>query len=417
MHSPRPCRGPRHRGLPATMSFAAAAVASRRAHASSGSRGIGSTGGSSSSTEPTAPALLTMVVVSTGLICAGIWYLASSALGAREQLEQEYLQSVERWTSQSREEFRKLAITAGTRYHQVSLKTDTTVDQLHDDENAAAVPLPHYESLSYLVRGVPRDFLPDADFASLHEHVDDAEHSNSGPSSKLHRIGKQEWGPAVSFSLKLEDESFGISHLETGIYPLLRSIARHAPTPAPELKCQRELQGRFDHGLCWVYSKLVGICVQVRKNPSSHRWQFAEGVPGLNESYGCDYSHGGWVASRYERVHAKHATGFVSFENFTIQVRSAEDPYLQALNLTSGVLDFGMSAQDDRTIGLVMLILGVVVACPPCFQLCKSQQESYRDAREFAPRQWHRQQDQDQEMFGVAGYQGFESDSNEVRMR
>lgn len=363
------------------------------------------------------------MVVSAGLISCGLWYLASSAEGAREQLEEEYQKSIQKWTVESRREFRHLDITVSTRYHSVPLQKDTTTDLLHDSENGVA--LPQYEALSYHVRGVPREFLPAADFSSLQEHhVDSRNHGDDSLrpswSKGKHSIGQQEWGPVVSFAMKLEDDSFGSSHLETGSYPLLRAIAKHAPTPAPELKCQRELQGRFLHGLCWVYSRLVGICVQVRKDPISNKWHLSRAVPALNESYGCDYSLGGWTAFHYERVPASQAAGFVSFENLSIQVRSAEDPFLQAMNLTSGVLDFGMTAQDDRAVGFVVLILGLLVACPPCFRLCQSyrkERDGDHDSRELRPVQWHRHHEEE-EMSGIGGgYQGWESDPHEMHAR
>lgn len=359
-----------------------------------------------------------MGAVSVGLLCAGIWFLLSSVERSREQKEQDYLQAIQHW-EQARIDFRGLKVTASTRYGHVSLKEYTTPDALHDSENA--VELPNYEHLSYLATGVPRGFLPVGDFGSLQGH----DNGGKTPAAGVPHMGKQrplaeEWGPVVSVALQLEDSSgFGGAILETVSFPVVLALVRHAPTPAPELKCRRELQGYYKGGRCWVYSKLVGLCVQVRKDALSRKWRFSPGVEGRNESYGCDYSYGKWTVPRYEKVPASHANGFVSFENITIQVRSAEDPYIRALNLTNGALDFGMTAQDDRAVGLVMLLLGMVISCPPCFKFYKAYGKHNQTAREMhyrqSPRDQYGDDDDSGEMYGSGGYTGWETDPNEMR--
>lgn len=403
------------------MSVMAASIAAsrgaQRGMGSGSSLGMGSgrsrtsRGGRDTGTEPSAPALVTMGAISIGLVCGGIWYLLSSAEGSRELKEAEYSQSVHRW-EHTRRDFVGLKITASTAYHSVVLKADTSPDQLHDSENS--VQLPNYEPLTYLVKGVPSGFVPETDFGSLTAVQKSDSTFRGAPHAGT--LG-QEWGPSIFLALKFEDSSgFGGGILETQAYPILRALIRHAPTPAPELKCQRELQGRYKAGKCWVYSKLVGICVQVHKDPTSKRWSFRPSAPGQNGTYGCDFKFGEWVAPRYERVPGPKAHGLVGFDNLTIQVRSSDDPYLLAVNLTDGQLDFGMTSQDDRAVGLVMLALGLIIACPPCFTMYKSYRRDSSSAREL---NYRTQDDDGDEMFGIGGdtrfYSGFESDPSERR--
>jgi hypothetical protein len=357
-----------------------------------------------------------MGVVATGLLIGGIWYFLSAAEGNRERLESEYSRAVQRW-QEAKRYFSTLVVSASTRTHPafeseqlVTLEADSTPDKLYDSENA--FNLPSYETLSFVHHGVPPGFMPPADFESL--QTEDAKQS------RQKRLPQQLYlGPLVTLAMKLEDDSgLGGTVLRTQPFPVVRALLRHAPTPAPELKCRRELSGLYKAGMCWIFSKLARVCVQVSRDPATRLWRLAPRRQGRNESYGCDYASGEWAVPHYERVPASHARGSVYLDNVTIQVRSADDPYLSALDITDGALDFGMSASDNRAVGFVMILLGLVIACPPFYAAYKASTRS-RSARSLTyatmgGQRYHRD-DEDNEMYGVDSYEGFESEGFDMR--
>lgn len=393
----------------------AAAVASSRA--SRAAQGYSRRSGSerwkaASSSEPGGTALLVMGVLSTGLVIGGIWYLASAAQGNREQLEEQYAAAIAHW-QEARKDFGHLHITASTSHQVVNLNADVTPDRLRDSEVHENVQLPAYEGLSFVTRRLPDDFLPAAEFESLLEH--NTLVKSSGRSS-YPRVGAGKvWGPSISMKFKLEDDSgFGDSMLETHPFPVVHALIKNAPTPAPELKCKRELKGLYRAGMCWVFYKLTRICVQIGRDALSKKWQFLPRLQQLNQSYGCDYASGEWAVPHYERVPAPVAHGFARFDNFTIQVRSIHDPYLSVLELTQGRLDLGMTADDDRSIGIVMLILGLVIGCPPSLAAYRAYKRFQRTARELdhpstGRRRYH--DNDDSEMYGIGGMGGYEFES------
>lgn len=338
-----------------------------------------------------------MAIMSLGLICGGIWYLVAALSGAREQEEVLYSQAVERW-SRARQDFAHLSIAASTRYQSVDLHADSTPDALHDTQSA--VPLPGYTALTYRVTKVPQGFLPEADFDNTQPRKVPVNRHDMAPTPSL--FPKQRWGPVVSVMLTIQDQA-GMEDpllLSTGDFPVTRVLIKHAPTPAPEIKCRRELGGVLKEGMCWVHWQLAGICVQVQRPRAFDQdldgasWRLAPRLQELNESYGCDYSEGRWVVPRYEKVPPAQTKGLARFDNLTVEVRSADDPYLRALELTGGTLDFGTPSADNRIMGLVMLCLGAVVACPPCCTLCGARRswtnfltsgdEEEQEARDFS---------------------------------
>eukprot|EP00755_Sulcionema_specki_P017558 Sspe_Gene.64676::Locus_38313_Transcript_1_1_Confidence_1.000_Length_1231::g.64676::m.64676 len=62
----------------------------------------------------------------------------------------------------------------------------------------------------------------------------------------------------------------------------------------------------------------------------------------------------------------KQLTSTYSFNTMRFVVRSSDDPYVKALELTSGSLNFGMTIESKRSLGVILLILGIALVCCIC---------------------------------------------------
>lgn len=372
---------------------------------------FGTSGRHHSDSEPSWTVLLMMGAVSGGLLFAASWYLVSALVGSREEKGSAYTSAVDRW-SETRRHFESLQVMATTSYESIVLRADTTPDSLHDAEDG--LDLPVYEPLSYRAHGVPPGFFPAASFDTMHRDKASTMPVKSMHKSRLPRPREQEWGATVALALSLQDGYGEPVSLDIGTYPLVRAIVKHAPTPGPDVKCRRELSGLYRNGRCVVFSKLASICVQIALDADG-RWVLARRDQHSNMSFGCDYFHGEWHVPKYYTVPASLAVGFVSFDNFTVEVRSSDDPYFTALELTNGSLDFGMTSGDDRAIGIVLLCLGLVMACPPGMAMykCCCTDSSARSLGYLGHRDHSHRQD-DFGGIGLGSYAGFEGSDVEM---
>jgi len=171
-------------------------------------------------------------------------------------------------------------------------------------------------------------------------------------------------GPSVSIALNLTG-----SVVSTEAFPLVRAFARHEPGGVHKHCGQR--RGLNIAGECWVFETLSQLCVQVERG-ADNRWQLAQRVEGRNTSYGCDFAGGAWLVPTYRYLPVERPvsgleqwpTGTIDYKDLVLEVRSRSDPYLRALELTHGTLSFGMSAEDEDLLGIVLIILSIGFSCP-----------------------------------------------------
>lgn len=307
---------------------------------------------SSDSGKPPFSALVVLSIASCGLITAALWYLTSAVSGTREQEVLEFGHALETWAGVE-PRFARLDITVQSDSigAPVVLEADHTADGFHDSANGAQ--LPDYDALTFRSDRLPLGFVPEIDLSRVQDRMGHG-----------HGMDEQHVGPNVSFTFALRGEGGETSRLTTGPYPLARIRAHWVSGPQPEMRC-KQLHGALSFGRCWVLSRLKTVCVQVAPSPGGDRWRLSPRSSASNMTYGCTYGRGAWEAASYQVVPAPFDSS-VSFGDLLLAVRSRDDPYLRSLELTDGTLDFGMTADDDRVLGIVMLVVGAAMCLPPC---------------------------------------------------
>lgn len=248
-------------------------------------------------------------------------------------------------------------------------------------DDAAAIQndedIPQYDPLSYRMSAPPRGFLPEVKFQNI-------EWQETGGLSKEHG------GVFLRLNLTLNGNP-----LMTEAIPVVRART-HRIQKGIYSQCRLQ-KGAFQNGKCWVYSRLSRICLQVVHTKG--RWQFAYRVPAQNSSYGCAYESGHWTATIYKELdlvpndpsgeaarQGLHSAvvQMVVFDDLEIVVRSVHDPFLKALEVTNGSLDFGMTAEEEEWLAIVLLIMSVMLAVPAVCSLCLY---CRRQGRKNRPRQ------------------------------
>jgi len=309
----------------------------------------------------TTAAKVLMAVAATGCMVGGIWYLE---LASKEEFEHKaivYRKAVEAWPA-ARAEFEGLDVRARVLNESLVLPKNLTADRLHDAESENL--LPSYRPLAYRASGVPQGFLPVAEIDAMEPATRRQANPQAGqlPSS----TGSEYWAKAVAFELDLAG-----SRLSTEVLPLVRALVHHEPEGLYN-HCKQKNGVRIGNGECRVYSYLARVCAQVERG-SHGEWRLAPRVSGRNNSYGCgEYADGDWAVPVYKPLRASHLpedvlmlSGSVNLKHLVVEVRSRADPFLTALEVTRGSLDFGLTAEEERTLGLVLIIFGLVLCLPP----------------------------------------------------
>mmetsp|Transcript_48510 Transcript_48510/g.113561 ORF Transcript_48510/g.113561 Transcript_48510/m.113561 type:complete len:413 (+) Transcript_48510:50-1288(+) len=301
--------------------------------------------------------------ISLTLIIAGLYFLVDSAVGKREELVLEYNAVVEDWVSSGRQIFENLQIAAHATALQAGqqvniseeLLPNDTVDELRDSSGDR--DLATYSALVYRKWNVRPDFFPQLMDTPTWLSKNDARKE-----------------PLVSLGIHVQRTFQDQTDLVTEYTEVENIHKRRPPTPGPPAQKCQELSGEWTKGVCLVTRRLTGICVQVAEKDGL--WKLAPRDPGNNQSYGCHFLKGEWHWAKYEvvpppRTHGR-SHGHKQPGPLVIEVRSATDPYLAALELTGGSLDFGMSASDDRAQGICLIFFGLLLAVPPACKLVLS---------------------------------------------
>lgn len=308
-------------------------------------------------------------VASIGCLVTAVVVLALGTEQLHEQKAEAFEQSVAAWVTE-RPSFDGLHVTTrfiqhdGTWGHEVRLKRylEENVDLSMEE---TAQDLSRYEPLSYRVQGVPTAFQPPVSYATLNWEVGD--------------LSWERIGAMIRVNITIAD-----TQLQTMEMPLVKAVAH------------REQKGGYHHchdhtisrtgGMCWVYERVTRICLQVEMQGTS--WRFASRRLGANDSYGCEHRRGEWSIARYDTApfpfssSGEQLVPHGGFEGLEIVLRSAHDPYLTALELTNGTLDFGMSVSEVKWLAGVLFVMAFMLAVPPACSIGmwwhKSRQQSRR---------------------------------------
>lgn len=336
-------------------------------------------------------ASLVMCLVSLGCLIGGLVYLKLASEEQREHLTVGYYEAIHNWPK-IRADFDGMPVTARAMVSSVPLVANLTADVLLDEENI----LPQYSALVYRASGVPVDFFPPAEIGAMEALP------LASPLGK-----RRAQGPNIAVVI-----DFGGSHLKIEAFPIIRATVRHTAGNDENSHCGSR-HGVDIAGECWAFSKLQRLCVQVEHNGS--HWQLVPRVKERPNSYGCDYAQGDWATPTYGQMHMEghgiHSseqwpTGIVRFEDLVIEVRSRWDPYLVAQELTHGTLNFGMTAEEEDVLGIVLIVMSIGFSCPLCCTICRhwcksrQKQRPRRYRPPSAPR-WKPSREPDPELVGM----------------
>lgn len=353
-------------------------------------------GGSSSwkpKYSPLCCAFCILFTASISLISTSVYFFFLARSKVREQLIDGYKAAIDTW-AHLRPRFATLNVSM-TRVDKAAavLKHDDSKDKMRDyEEKLGFEQLPSYRHLVHRAKA-PKHFVTVDDIRFEDQPLDGSGHALKTPNA-IFEVAIANLGGAG-----------GETRLAIGSYPLLQvqAQATHELYPS-ESSCQPK--GTFSNGRCWVLMRLERLCVQIDEAivqsvegaaTAGSSWHLKPRVPGFNESYGCEYADGRWEVPVYSehpwggdaaadtlamsapgpdeaflvpQWSAATALARLATEGLTMEVRSHADPYLGALELTDGTLDFGMAASKEQERSQILFVLGLILALPPFAALC-----------------------------------------------
>lgn len=306
---------------------------------------------------------------SLGCIVGGAVYLKLGMESQRGDLIVAFQSVVESWRG-ARARFEQLQVAATVSDEPVTLAPNHTMDAWHDAEGF----VPDYQALVYRRRGLPDDRVLRAELSQM---VSEAQRSPAEPRTATGGTASVSW-------------SIGGSVVLSQAFPLLLAAERRTHGNLHN-HCGQRI-GVNVNGDCWVFSRLSRLCLQVAPASAGSSWQPAPKLSWLNASYGCDFASGEWAVAEYRPLSVENnregwPRGAVRIDDLTLEVRSHQDPYFSGLELTRGTLNFGLSAEQEEVIGVVLLVIGMTLSLPLICALARSRAKN--SWRRNAGRRYH----------------------------
>lgn len=330
--------------------------------------------------------------VSLGCFIAGIVLLEMSGEGQHEQLKIELVKTINAWKGH-RQELQNLR--AHGSFARGGVVSNFSIASLGDrDAFLNGEDIPEYEELAYKL-DLASGILPKLRFGDI-EWQENAEQKYSGLVGRL--------------LLSVDG-----TDLSTAEFPLLKASSRREQQGLYN-NCKRR-KGAYDNGRCWTYSRISRICLQIEREGS--KWRLASRSPEKLDSYGCELHDGNWSFTHYkdfDLVPIDPGGQLVAFSDVQVVLRSVHDPFLRALELTQGTLDFGMTAQEERWLAFVLMIMALLLAIPPLCALGNwwfKKRAKERNRYSFAARA--KRQRPDPEMVGMKYAVGFDDDEYDIK--
>jgi len=331
-------------------------------------------------------------VVSLACFIAGIVLLEMSSEEQHEQKSIQLLKAIDDWNGH-RQEFDQIKASGSfSRGAVVSNFTSTTLGDRVKLINGEDIP--EYQELAYKLKMGP-GVLPELRFGDV-EWQDSADQEYSGLVGRL--------------SLLVDG-----TNLTTEEFALLRATSRREQQ-GPYNNCKRR-KGTYENGQCWTYYRISRICLQIAREGS--KWRLAPRSLAKPNSYGCELHDGNWSFTYYrdfDLVPIDPSGQQIGFSDVEVIVRSVYDPFLTALEVTDGTLDFGMMAEEERWLAFVLMIMALLLAIPPVCALGNwwlNKRAKERDRYSFSVRA--KQRKPDPEMVGMKYAVGFEDEEYDIR--
>jgi len=116
---------------------------------------------------------------------------------------------------------------------------------------------------------------------------------------------------------------------------------------------------RQSDGTCYYYTQLTSLCIQVDNTGALASRRGGNGCEGPN-----------FDPFYYDKLQYNNGQVLIQeipFFGNTVTIRSSNDPYIEAEDLTSGSLSFGLSKGQIAVLGLGLMIVGIIFMLPCCF--------------------------------------------------
>ncbi len=324
-------------------------------------------------TNPNSPVGLPHIcIILMALACfvTGIFYLASSYADHHSKVEQAYTHSLSNWTN-ARVDLSKssfdlrwsvLPEVEGNPVGPSPMVADTHPDVL--SEIVAAEHLPSYVNFKYIKQKFPPGSVNGELMVSGY---------NGGTV------------PTLSLTISATGPGGRQSEIQAGAVPLLTHKSTHAQTPAPQQKCPSRQGGVYNHesGRCELYTRLALICLQVK---------LVDGAWASNEGKGCS-STTNWSPTTYVKVTAgvrsRSAGQDVPFDEdwnqISVHLRHADDPFFAVEEATEDSLNFGVESSDMWTMGIVLIVVGLVLSVNPICAIRGTCKEAAQEEIQYEP--------------------------------
>lgn len=316
----------------------------------------------------------------------------------RQELVTDYDKGVELWIGGARSTFAaaSLHVDALVTFPNMSLATDLQLVSSSEPSFQDA------EEEKGLLNYTPLRFEANLNFDSYYPQ-------NQTSSDLWDLLPSRDAAAKVVFRFTMRNSSGHVSTFSTAPWPLVFDEVVRARTPQPQNKCRGEQKGTWRNRRCHVVRRLSEVCMQVDVSqagvwePNSkplpveeniYKWRDnhnARIANGVNETYGCDprmaWHPATWTADPcWGTRHSlgKCSQSSTSPHRVSVVVRSAQDPYIRAEELTDDSFDFGFSPVSQCATGAMLLIVGLVLGVVPCLRIhesCKRRAEEAAEVR------------------------------------
>jgi hypothetical protein len=161
--------------------------------------------------------------------------------------------------------------------------------------------------------------------------------------------------------------------------------------------CINLRHGAYAHGWCTVYRVLTSLCAVVNlaaRPGGGHPAAVAMPTLHLSTSDGhCRASSAGRGGLVYRTATPPHGRsggvpGSTPLGPLAITLRASEDPLLAASRLTNGTMLFGPTQHGERSAGVLLLGLGVLLCLPPIGLACARGAAGGEVAEQWRQRWW-----------------------------